>query len=133
MAEIDQHTVDMPAEKLTESSAKNVRVSLTDFCHSRTSIRGSENVHVVNGIINVLFLCFSFSSSSSFFTLFFFLIQGNNFQLLDGLKAQVLGVITTFVVHKRRPVGKYKQGPPTTVFCKISVRRSKNCLEFSIA
>ena len=25
------------------------------------------------------------------------------------------------------------QGHPTTVFCKISVRRSKNCLEFSIA
>ena len=26
-----------------------------------------------------------------------------------------------------------KQGHSTTVFCKISVRRSKNCLEFSIA
>ena len=24
------------------------------------------------------------------------------------------------------------QGNPTTVFCKISVRRSKNCLQFSI-
>ena len=65
LAEIDQHKVDMPAEKLTESSAKNVRVSLTDFCYSRTSIQGSENVHVVNGIINVLFLCF-------FFFFFFF-------------------------------------------------------------
>ena len=25
-----------------------------------------------------------------------------------------------------------QQGHPTTVFCEISVRRSKNCLEFSI-
>ena len=25
------------------------------------------------------------------------------------------------------------QGHPTTLFCKVSVRRSKNCLEFSIA
>ena len=28
---------------------------------------------------------------------------------------------------------KYTQGYPMTVFCQISVRRSKNCLEFSIA
>ena len=46
LAEIDQHTVDMPAETLTESRATNV----------------------VNGIINVLFLCFQF------FFFFFFLI-----------------------------------------------------------
>ena len=74
LAEIDQHTVDMPAETLTESRATNVRVSLTDFCYSRTSARGFENVHVVNDIINVLFLCFS--SSSLFFFYFFSLIQG---------------------------------------------------------
>ena len=131
LAEIDQHTVDMPAETLTESRATNVRVSLTDVCYSSTSTRGFENEHVVNGIINVLFLCFS--SSSFFFFTFFRLFRENNFQLLDGLKAQVFWVITTFVVHKSRPVGKYKQRHPTTVFCKISVRRSKNCLEFSIA
>ena len=28
---------------------------------------------------------------------------------------------------------KYTQGYPMTVFCQISVRRGKNCLEFSIA
>ena len=28
---------------------------------------------------------------------------------------------------------QYSQGHPTTVFCKISVRRSKYCLEISIA
>ena len=65
LAEIDQHTVDMPAETLTQSRATNVGVSLTDFCYSRTSTPGSENVHVVNGIINVLFLSSSSSSSSS--------------------------------------------------------------------
>ena len=27
---------------------------------------------------------------------------------------------------------EFRQGQPTTVFCKISVRRSKYCLEFSI-
>ena len=74
LAEIDQHTVDMPAETLTESRATNVRVSLTDVCYSRTSTRGFENEHVVNGIINVLFLCFS--SSSSFFFLLFFAYSG---------------------------------------------------------
>ena len=31
-----------------------------------------------------------------------------------------------------RPLRNNKQGHPTTVFCKISVRRSKYCLEISI-
>ena len=38
-----------------------------------------------------------------------------------------------FQTQTTREFGNNKQGHPTTVFCKISVRRSKYWLEFSIA
>ena len=54
-------------------------------------------------------------------------------EIRDAVRFAGIAVGNDLTSAQRTSVFNKMQGHPTTVFCKISVRRSKFCLEFSIA